>query len=89
MEEEQQPLSIEMRMPTVIDDEMLSKAVYEQGPQEYAGKIAREEGISFGDVKKLRLDYRSMQALYNPGSCNKLLRTCSACSDVLWLGLTD
>lgn len=61
MEDEQQPLSIEMRMPTVIDDEMLNKAVYEQGPQEYAGKIAREEGINFGDVKKLRLDYRSMQ----------------------------
>jgi len=59
-EEEQQQLSIEMRMPTVIDDEMLTKAVYEQGPQEYAGKIAREEGIDFVVVKKLRLDYRSM-----------------------------
>ena len=58
-DEEEQQLSIEMRMPTVIDDDMLSKAVYEQGPQEYAGKIAREEGINFGDVKKLRLDYRS------------------------------
>ena len=63
MEEEPQPLSIEMRMPAVIDDEMLSKAVYDQGPQEYAGKIAREEGINFGDVQKLRLDYRSMQSL--------------------------
>jgi len=61
MEEEPQPLSIEMRMPAVIDDEMLTKAVYEQGPQEYAGKIAREEGINFGDVQKLRLDYRSKQ----------------------------
>jgi len=59
-EEEQQPLSIEMRMPCVIDDDMLTKAVYDQGPQDYAGKIAREEGINFGDVKKLRLDYRSM-----------------------------
>ena len=59
MEEEPQPLSIEMRMPVVIDDEMLTKAVYDQGPQDYAGKIAREEGINFGDVKKLRLDYRS------------------------------
>ena len=59
VEEEQAPLSIDMRMPVVIDDEMLTKAVYDQGPQEYAGKIAREEGINFGDVTKLRLDYRS------------------------------
>jgi len=58
-DEEQQPLSIEMRMPAVIDDDMLTKAVYDQGPQEFAGKIAREEGINFVDVKKLRLDYRS------------------------------
>lgn len=59
-EDEEQPLSIDMKMPAVIDDEMLTKAVYEQGPQEYAGKIAREEGIDFGSVSKLRLDYRSI-----------------------------
>lgn len=58
-DEEHQPLSIELRMPAVIDDDMLTKAVYDQGPQEFAGKIAREEGINFVDVKKLRLDYRS------------------------------
>jgi len=60
VEEEQPPLSIDMRMPVVIDDDMLTKAVYDQGPQDYAGKIAREEGINFGDVTKLRLDYRSI-----------------------------
>jgi hypothetical protein len=45
--------------PSVVDEEMLQKAVEEQGPKEEAGKIAKEEGIDFGEVKKLRLDFKS------------------------------
>lgn len=46
--------------PSVIDDEMLTHAVHVQGPKDEAGRIAREEGIDFGDVKSLRLDFKSM-----------------------------
>ena len=45
--------------PAVIDDEMLRRAVEEQGPKEEAGKIAKNEGISYCDVITLRLDFRS------------------------------
>ena len=46
--------------PAVIDDDMLRRAVEEQGPKEEAGRIAKQEGISYCDVKALRLDFRSM-----------------------------
>ena len=45
--------------PAVVDDDMLQKAVEEQGPKEEAGKIARDEGIDFKDVVALRLDFKS------------------------------
>ncbi len=45
--------------PAVIDEDMLQRAVEEQGPKEEAGKIAKEEGITFIDVKSLRLDFKS------------------------------
>ncbi|KAM3863874.1 dynein regulatory complex subunit 3 [Diretmus argenteus] len=40
--------------PSVMDEEMLQKAVEEQGPQEQAGRIAKEEGIHFSEVLQLR-----------------------------------
>ena len=46
--------------PSVIDEEMLQKAVEEQGPKDEAGKIAKKEGMNFGDVLSLRLDFKSM-----------------------------
>ena len=46
--------------PSVIDEEMLQKAVEEQGPKEEAGKLAKSEGIDFSDVTTLRLDFKSM-----------------------------
>ena len=45
--------------PAVIDDDVLTKAVEDQGPKEEAGKIAKEEGIDFHDVVSLRLDFKS------------------------------
>ena len=45
--------------PSVIDEEMLQKAVEEQGPKDEAGKIAKREGINLGDVLSLRLDFKS------------------------------
>lgn len=45
--------------PSVIDEEMLMRAVEEQGPKEEAGKLAKIEGIDFGDVRHLRLDFKS------------------------------
>ena len=45
--------------PTVIDEEMLQKAVEEQGPKEEAGRIAKLEGIDFSDVEGVRLDFKS------------------------------
>lgn len=51
--------------PSVIDDDMLHKAVEEQGPKEEAGKIAKQEGIDFGDVETLRLDYKNVLKIDN------------------------
>lgn len=45
--------------PSVIDEEMLQKAVEEQGPKDEAGRIAKSEGIDVGDVLSLRLDFKS------------------------------
>ena len=46
--------------PSVIDEDMLQKAVEEQGPRDEAGKVAKAEGIDFGDVCSLRLEFKSM-----------------------------
>uniref|UniRef100_A0A8D0BYG9 Dynein regulatory complex subunit 3 n=1 Tax=Salvator merianae TaxID=96440 RepID=A0A8D0BYG9_SALMN len=51
--------------PNVIDDEMLQKAVEEQGPQEEAGQLAKKEGINFKDVKELQLDFRNILKIDN------------------------
>lgn len=45
--------------PKVIDDELLKQAVSDQGPQDEAGQLARQEGILFKDVLSLRLDFQS------------------------------
>jgi hypothetical protein len=45
--------------PSVIDEEMLQRAVEEQGPKDEAGRIAKQEGIDFADVLDLRLDFKS------------------------------
>lgn len=45
--------------PRVMDEDMLKLAVGEQGPQEEAGQLARQEGILFKDVVSLRLDFQS------------------------------
>ena len=45
--------------PSVIDEQMLKDAVEEQGPKGEAGRIAKQEGIDFGDVLSLRLDFKS------------------------------
>ncbi|KAI0241391.1 Dynein regulatory complex subunit 3 [Lamellibrachia satsuma] len=51
--------------PAVIDDDMLMKAVEDQGPKEEAGKIAKEEGINFHDVTALRLDFKNILKIDN------------------------
>uniref|UniRef100_A0A8D0GGM6 Dynein regulatory complex subunit 3 n=1 Tax=Sphenodon punctatus TaxID=8508 RepID=A0A8D0GGM6_SPHPU len=51
--------------PNVIDAEMLQKAIEEQGPQEEAGQLAKEEGIDFKDVKELQLDFRNILKIDN------------------------
>lgn len=45
--------------PRVIDDHMLKQAVGEQGPQEEAGQLAKQEGVLFKDVLSLQLDFQS------------------------------
>ena len=45
--------------PAVIDDDMLQKAVEEQGPKGEAGRIAKTEGIDLDEVEALRLDFKS------------------------------
>lgn len=60
--------------PNVIDEEMLQKAVEEQGPQEEAGQLAKKEGINFKDVKELQLDFRSKDPQRLIRGCCVLLR---------------
>ena len=52
--------------PSVIDEQMLKDAVEEQGPKSEAGRIAKQEGIDFGDVLSLRLDFKSRCSLFLP-----------------------
>lgn len=60
--------------PSVIDEQMLKDAVEEQGPKSEAGRIAKQEGIDFGDVLSLRLDFKSRCLLFWPTkiSCAEL-----------------
>ncbi|RXM31997.1 Leucine-rich repeat-containing protein 48 [Acipenser ruthenus] len=51
--------------PSVVDEEMLKKAVEEQGPKDQAGRIAKEEGIHFRDVTQLRLDFKNILKIDN------------------------
>lgn len=45
--------------PSVVNEEMLQKAIVEQGPQGPAGRIAAEEGIEYDEVTQLRLEFLS------------------------------
>ncbi|XP_074137657.1 dynein regulatory complex subunit 3 isoform X1 [Sminthopsis crassicaudata] len=51
--------------PNVIDEELLKLAVEEQGPQEAAGQVAKQEGINFKDVKSLQLDFQNILRIDN------------------------
>ncbi|XP_006901244.1 PREDICTED: leucine-rich repeat-containing protein 48-like [Elephantulus edwardii] len=46
--------------PRVMDDELLKLAVAEQGPQEEAGQLAKQEGILFKDVLSLQLNFQNI-----------------------------
>lgn len=51
--------------PSVIDEDMLQKAVEEQGPKDEAGRIAKSEGIDFAEVTQLRLDFKNILKIDN------------------------
>ncbi|XP_055097578.1 dynein regulatory complex subunit 3 isoform X3 [Symphalangus syndactylus] len=54
--------SMELR---VMDDDMLKLAVRDQGPQEEAGQLAKQEGTLFKDVLSLQLDFRNILRIDN------------------------
>lgn len=60
--------------PAVINHEMLYGAVHDQGPKEYAAGIAKEEGLEFEDVKKLRLDFRNILKIDHLWQFNSLVK---------------
>lgn len=60
--------------PSVIDEHMLNEAVEEQGPKGEAGRIAKQEGIDFGDVLYLRLDFKSKIVEYSFSEIGELFR---------------
>lgn len=60
--------------PSVIDEDMLQKAVEEQGPKDEAGKIAKAEGIDFGDVEALRLEFKNILEIDNLWSFTSLTK---------------
>lgn len=45
--------------PKVVDEAMLQQAIEEQRPQGQAGEIAKKEGIQYGEVLHLQLEYKS------------------------------
>ncbi|XP_019609320.2 dynein regulatory complex subunit 3 isoform X2 [Rhinolophus sinicus] len=51
--------------PRVMDDDMLKLAVQEQGPQDEAGQLAKQEGILFKDVLSLQLDFQNILRIDN------------------------
>ncbi|XP_019512229.1 PREDICTED: dynein regulatory complex subunit 3 isoform X3 [Hipposideros armiger] len=51
--------------PRVMDDDMLKLVVREQGPQEEAGQLAKQEGILFKDVLSLKLDFQNILRIDN------------------------
>ncbi|XP_014645273.1 PREDICTED: leucine-rich repeat-containing protein 48 [Ceratotherium simum simum] len=51
--------------PRVMDDDMLKLAVGEQGPQDEAGQLAKQEGILFKDVLSLQLDFQNILRIDN------------------------
>uniref|UniRef100_A0A8C2UVR8 Dynein regulatory complex subunit 3 n=2 Tax=Chinchilla lanigera TaxID=34839 RepID=A0A8C2UVR8_CHILA len=51
--------------PRVMDDDLLKLAVGEQGPQEEAGQLAKQEGILFKDVLSLQLDFQNILRIDN------------------------
>ncbi|XP_064595278.1 dynein regulatory complex subunit 3-like [Liolophura sinensis] len=60
--------------PSVIDEDMLQTAVEEQGPADEAGRIAKQEGIDFGDVESLRLDFKNILKIDNLWSFTSLVK---------------
>ncbi|XP_052781894.1 dynein regulatory complex subunit 3-like [Mya arenaria] len=60
--------------PSVIDEDMLQKAVEEQGPKDEAGKIAKSEGIDFADVTSLRLEFKNILEIDNMWSFENLTK---------------
>ncbi|XP_021103243.1 dynein regulatory complex subunit 3 isoform X3 [Heterocephalus glaber] len=51
--------------PRVMDDDILKLAVGEQGPQEEAGQLAKQEDILFKDVLSLQLDFQNILRIDN------------------------
>ncbi|XP_074064541.1 dynein regulatory complex subunit 3 [Macrotis lagotis] len=51
--------------PNVIDEELLTLAVEEQGPQDVAGQVAKQERINFKDVLSLQLDFQNILRIDN------------------------
>lgn len=47
------------KTPIYIDGEILQEAVLEQGLQDQAERIAKEEGILYQEALRLSLEYRS------------------------------
>ncbi|KAM6186379.1 LOW QUALITY PROTEIN: dynein regulatory complex subunit 3 [Rhynchocyon petersi] len=55
----------ESKEPRVLDDELLKLAMAEQGPQEEAGQLTKQESILFKDVLSLQLDFQNILRIDN------------------------
>ncbi|XP_072771939.1 dynein regulatory complex subunit 3 isoform X2 [Nerophis lumbriciformis] len=49
--------------PVYVDEELLQEAVLEQGLQDQAERIAKEEGIHYNDALRLSLEYRNIRRI--------------------------
>lgn len=51
-----------LKEPGVIDSILLTQMVFDQGPKDYGLILAKEEGIDFRDVLRLRISFKSIYA---------------------------
>lgn len=64
----------DMIEPNVIGEELLRGCVDEQGPEGEAGRLAKEEGLAFAEVKQLRLDFKNILRIENLWQFHSLQR---------------
>ncbi|ESN93314.1 hypothetical protein HELRODRAFT_89102, partial [Helobdella robusta] len=60
--------------PGIIDSQLLTQLVFDQGPKDHAGVLAKEEGIDFEDVTHLRISFKNILQIANLWNFSNLVK---------------